>query len=303
MEAAITMFNQILKMFLMMSVGYYLYRKKTIDDNTTSKLSTILLMVSTPATIITSFNQTYSYDKLMGLILSFGLSLTIYLLNIIIGELLFKKKAEDKFGIEFSNAAFIGIPLISGLLGIEAVFYLSPFIALFYIFGWTYGVWIMSYDKNNITLKKVFTNPCVLAVFLGVILFLLPTKPYAPIMEAVSTMANLTTPLAMIILGAYLAKCDLIHIFTNKKVYVVSFLRLVGLPLLALLLLTVLPIQDETIKMVMLIVSSAPTAALLPIFCQMYDHDIVYGTEIVCFTTLASIITLPLIILLSSYIW
>lgn len=303
MEAAITMFNQILKMFLMMSVGYYLYRKKTIDDTTTSKLSNILLMVSTPATIITSFNQTYSYEKFKGLILAFILSSVIYLMNIIIGEILFKRKPEDKFGIEFSNAAFIGIPLISGLLGIEAVFYLSPFIALFYIIGWTYGVWIMSYDKNNITLKKVFTNPCVLAVFLGVILFLLPTKPYAPIMESVSTMANLTTPLAMIILGAYLAKCNLIHIFTNKKVYIVSSLRLVILPLLALVLLTILPIQDETIKMVMLIVSSAPTAALLPIFCQMYDHDIVYGTEIVCFTTLASIITLPLIILLSSYIW
>ena len=303
MEAAITMFNQILKMFLMMSVGYYLYKKKTIDDTTTSKLSTLLLMVSTPATIITSFNQEYSYDKLKGLLLSFILSFTIYLLNIIIGEILFKRKPEDKFGIEFSNAAFIGIPLITGLLGIEAVFYLSPFIALFYIIGWTYGVWIMSYDKNNITLKKVITNPCVIAVFLGIILFLLPTKPYAPIMEAVSTMANLTTPLAMIILGAYLAKCNLVHIFTNKKVYIVSFLRLVGLPLLALVLLTILPIQDETIKMVMLIVSSAPTAALLPIFCQMYDHDIVYGTEIVCFTTLASIITLPLIILLSSYIW
>ena len=161
----------------------------------------------------------------------------------------------------------------------------------------------MSYDKNNITLKKVITNPCVLAVFLGILLFLLPVKPYAPIMESISTMANLTTPLAMIILGAYLAKCDLIHIFTNKKVYLVSSLRLVILPLLTLLLLTLLPIENETIKMVMLIVSAAPTAALLPIFCQMYDHDIVFGTEIVCFTTLASIITLPLIILLSSFIW
>ena len=303
MEAAITMFNQILKMFLMMSVGYYLYKKKTIDDTTTSKLSNILLMVSTPATIITSFNQTYSYDKLKGLVLAFILSLSIYLINMIIGEILFKNKPEEKFAIGYSNAAFIGIPLITGLLGIEAVFYLSPFIALFYIFGWTYGVWIMSNDKKNITAKKVLTNPCVLAVFLGVILFLLPTKPYAPIMESISTMANLTTPLAMIILGAYLAKCNLIHIFTNKRVYFVSALRLVFLPLIALVFLTIVPVQDVTIKMVMLIVAGAPTAALLPIFCQMFDHDIVYGTEVVCFTTLASIITLPLLILLSTFIW
>ena len=303
MEAAITMFNQILKMFLMMSVGYYLYKKKTIDDTTTSKLSNILLMVSTPATIITSFNQTYSYEKLKGLVLAFILSLSIYLMNLIIGEILFKNKPEEKFAIGYSNAAFIGIPLITGLLGIEAVFYLSPFIALFYIFGWTYGVWIMSNDKKNITAKKVLTNPCVLAVFLGVILFLLPTKPYAPIMESISTMANLTTPLAMIILGAYLAKCNLIHIFTNKRVYFVSALRLVILPLIALIFLTIVPVQDVTIKMVMLIVAGAPTAALLPIFCQMFDHDIVYGTEVVCFTTLASIITLPLLILLSTFIW
>ena len=303
MEAAITMFNQILKMFLMMMVGYYLYKKNTIDDTTTSKLSNILLMVSTPATIITSFNQTYSYEKLIGLIQAFILSLSIYMINIIIGEIIFKRKPSEIFGISFSNAAFIGIPLISGLLGIEAVFYLSPFIALFYIISWTYGVWIMSRDKNNITIKKVLTNPCVLAVFIGVFIFLLPTKPYAPIMEAISTMGNLTTPLAMIILGAYLAKCDLIHIFTNKKVYVVSFFRLIGLPLIAFVFLTIIPINNETIKMVMLIVSGAPTAALLPIFCQMYDHDIVYGTEIVCFTTLASIVTLPLLILLSSMIW
>jgi len=260
-------------------------------------------MVSTPATIITSFNQTYSYEKFKGLILAFILSLSIYLINMIIGEILFKNKPEEKFGIGYSNAAFIGIPLITGLLGIEAVFYLSPFIALFYIFGWTYGVWIMSNDKKNITAKKVLTNPCVLAVFLGVLLFLLPTKPYAPIMESISTMANLTTPLAMIILGAYLAKCNLIHIFTNKRVYFVSALRLVILPLIALGFLTIVPVQDVTIKMVMLIVAGAPTAALLPIFCQMFDHDIVYGTEVVCFTTLASIITLPLLILLSTFIW
>ena len=109
MEAAITMFNQILKMFLMMSVGYYLYKKKTIDDTTTSKLSNILLMVSTPATIITSFNQTYSYDKFKGLVLAFILSLSIYLMNLIIGEILFKNKPEEGGGGKASFRVLMSI--------------------------------------------------------------------------------------------------------------------------------------------------------------------------------------------------
>ena len=48
MESAITILNQIIKMFLMMAVGYQLYRKKTINDDTTARLSNILLMVATP---------------------------------------------------------------------------------------------------------------------------------------------------------------------------------------------------------------------------------------------------------------
>ena len=124
MESAITIFNQILKMFLMMSVGYLLYRKQTINDDTTARLSNILLMVATPCTIITSFNQTYTPEKFKGLILAFLLSLAVYAANILIARLIYKPDQRvEKFGMVFSNAGFLGIPLVTGLLGIEAVFY------------------------------------------------------------------------------------------------------------------------------------------------------------------------------------
>lgn len=155
MESAITIFNQILKMFLMMSVGFLLYRKKTINDDTTARLSNILLMVATPCTIITSFNQTYTPEKLQGLILAFGLSLAVYAANIMIAGVLCKREERvEKFALVFSNAGFLGIPLVTGLLGIEAVFYLSPFIVCFYLYAWTYGVIVMSGTREGVTFKR-----------------------------------------------------------------------------------------------------------------------------------------------------
>ena len=186
MESAITILNQIIKMFLMMAVGYQLYRKKTINDDTTARLSNILLMVATPCTIVTSFNQEYSAEKLQGLMFAFLLSLAVYAANILIAQLLFKPEERvEKFSLVFSNAGFLGIPLVTGLLGIEAVFYLAPFIVCFYLYAWTYGVVVMSGKKENITIRKIVTNPCIWAMILGVVIFLTvkpsPSPPTADI--------------------------------------------------------------------------------------------------------------------------
>ena len=137
MDSAVTLFHQIIKMFLMMAVGYYFYKKGTINNDTTSRLSSILLMAATPCTLITSFNQEYSSQKLVGFVIAFGLSFAIYLFNIAMTCILRPKQdGMGRFCLIFSNAGFLGIPLVTGLLGIEAVFYLSPFISCFYLFVW-----------------------------------------------------------------------------------------------------------------------------------------------------------------------
>ena len=304
MESAITLFYQIVKMFIMMSVGYYLYKKSTINEDTTSRLSNILLMITTPCMIMSSFNQTYSIDKLYGLIYSFGLSFLIYLTNILFSNIVRSKNKEiDMFGVSFSNAGFLGIPLVSGLLGVEAVFYLAPFIALFYIISWTYGVVLMSNDIKNISPKKILYNPCIWAVVIGIIIFLLPVKPFTPIMESIQTLGNMTTPLAMIILGAYMAKTNLIQLFTNKQAYITSFYRLVVLPLILVFVFQFLPESLHEVRTVLLIGASAPVAVLAPIFATMFNKDTIHGSHIVCLSTILCLLTMPLMILLSEMIW
>lgn len=304
MEAALTIFYQIIKMFAMMAVGYVLYRKRIVSDDTTRVLSNILLMVTTPATIIASFNQTFSFEKLEGLMISFLLSFIIYTIQIICAELLFKKeKRVEKLAVSFSNAGFLGIPLVTGLLGIEAVFFLSAFIASSYVFTWTYAVIMMSGDKSNATIRKVLTNPCIIAMFIGLIIFFLPVKPFTPIMEAVSTLGSMTTPLAMLILGAYLAKTSFVEMFKNKTVYWVSFYRLIFVPLIIFIVLCFVPNEYEMIKKIMLISASAPVATLIPIFSQMFSRDVRLGAQIVSLSTILCLITMPCFIYLSEIIW
>ncbi len=170
MEAAFVIFTQIIKMFMMMIVGYVLYKKAVLNEDTTARLSNILLMVATPCTLITSFNQTYSVEKLKGLVVAFVLSLAIYGLHILLAHGFYKRECRiERFSVVFSNAGFIGIPLVTGLLGIDAVFYLSPFVVCFYLFVWTYGVITMSGSTKTVTVKKIVTNPCIWAVLIGVL--------------------------------------------------------------------------------------------------------------------------------------
>ena len=149
-------------MFIMMSAGYILYKKEIVNDDITSRLSNILLMITTPCMIVGSFNQTFSTEKLTALLLSFGLCCLIYFMNILLAKIMYPKHKEtEKFTLVFSNAGFLGIPLVTGVLGVEAVFYLAPYISLFYVFAWTYGVVLMSGDKSTVTPKKILYNPCI----------------------------------------------------------------------------------------------------------------------------------------------
>ena len=304
MENAYTILLQIIRMFIMMGIGSFLYKKKLTDDTIVGGLSSLLLYVATPATLLNSFLQEYSMEKLKNLLICFLLATLIYLIGMFLAETLYKKnEGVDKFGVVFSNAGFIGIPLVSGVLGNDAVFYLAPVIVMFYVFAFTYGVYIMAEDLGTIRIRKIVINPCILAPLLGMILFVTKCSLPSPVTGAISNLAGLNTPLAMLVLGAHIAKGDLKDIFTNRKAYKVSLIRGILMPLIIIALLKFLPEQWQEIKMVLLISLSAPIGALSPVFALMYGKDPLYAAQTVCLSTLLSIGTLPLMMLIAQIVW
>ena len=115
--------------------------------------------------------------------------------------------------------------------------------------------------------------------------------------ESVKHIANLNTPLAMIVMGSYLANTDFKKALKNKGVYLVSLLRLVIIPVICVGIARILPIPDIVAKS-LLITAACPTAAVATLLAGKYELDASYSAETVAISTLMSIATIPLVIML-----
>lgn len=291
--------QQILIMYILIFIGVYLYKKNFVTSQGAKKLGAILLNLVVPLIIIQSFCVEKTVEKMQTLGITFLLSIVILSISMIISSLLFKRDGVANFSVAFSNAGFIGIPLVQSVLGIEAVFNITCFIAFLNLLQWTYGVYVISDHKARLSLKLFIKNPILVAFLIGICIFFfeIPMSPFA--LNTVKMISVLNTPLAMLILGIYLAQAPIISMFTEAHLYYVSFIRLIVIPLITMMILLILPQELNVIRMSLLISASAPSGANVTIFASKYNADYSYAVNIVCLTTLLSIVTLPIIILIA----
>ena len=298
------LFKQTVIMFIYLLIGYILYRSRLITSKGVGEIGKILLYVIIPFAIINSYIKDFSREMLIGFLLSFAAALLSLILAIAVSTLFFhKKSAVREFGTAFSNAGFIGIPLVQMTLGSDAVFYVASYVALINIFQWTYGVLILTKDKSAVSAKKIVKNPILIALIIGLILFFFPIELPEILTTVISTLASINGPLAMIVVGAYLAQIPLKSLFTDKLTYLCSVVRLLIIPFLTILLLLFIPETYSDIRFAVLIAAAAPVGSNVAIFAQLYNKEYTDAVKDICLTTLFSIATMPLIIALANLIW
>ncbi len=303
MDFIILLLKQNILMFLYLLIGYFLFRKKLIGISGSADIGRMLLHIVMPAAILKAYMTSYTSERLIGLILSFLAALLALLLAIFISRIFFKKEqAIERFGAAFSNAGFIGIPLVQMTLGEEAVFYISSFVALLNILQWTYGVFILTGDRNTFSFQKLRTNPVILSFLGGLLLFFLPVRLPDLLTGMIGSLAAMNGPLAMIVLGTYLAQVSPGSLFKERLAYRSSFVRLILIPVLTIILLGFFPAEYHTLKLAVLIAASAPIGSNVAIFAQLYGQDYTRAVKEVCLSTLLCMITLPLITGLADYI-
>lgn len=304
MEIVSLLFRQNVIMFLYLCIGYMLYKKKVITAHGSGEIGRLLLHVIMPAAIIKSYIKDYSREMLAGFLVSFGAALFALLLAMLISRLVFRRRsAIRQFGAAFSNAGFIGIPLVQMTLGEEAVFYVASFVAILNILQWTYGVFIMTGDRTQISLKKITTNPIAVSLAIGLLLFFLPVKLPAIVTGVIGTLASMNGPLAMIVLGAYLAQVPLKELFTDRLTYLCAAVRLILIPVLTMLCLFLIPEDFGTVRLAVMLAAAAPVGSNVAIFAQIYDKEYTDAVKDVCLSTVLSILTMPIVIGLANYIW
>lgn len=303
MEIVFLLLKQNMIMLVYLLIGYFLYRKKLVGIQGSGDMGRMLLYVVMPVAILKSYLAEFSWERLEGLAVSFAAALLSLVLAIVVSRIAFRKEeGVERFGAAFSNAGFIGIPLVQMTLGEEAVFYVSSFVALLNILQWTYGVLVMTGDRSAVSFRKIRTNPIVISFLAGIVLFLLPVTLPDALNSVIGTIASMNGPLAMIVLGIYLAQVPLKTLFTEKMVYRCTAVRLLVIPALTIVLMMIFPEKYHMMKLTILIAASAPVGSNVAIFAQLYNKDYTQAVKEVCLSTLFCIITLPIMIGIANYI-
>lgn len=296
--------NQILIMFLLMAFGYFLIKRRVLDKQGSKQVSNMLLKTITPMVIINAFNIEFSLLKLKELGLALCLGLIVLGIGFIIARLfLGKGNRLEQFPAAFPNVGFFGIPLVQGLLGTGAVFYLTMVIVAYNIYSWTYGIYLISGQRDSFSLKKILTTPAFKGLGIGLLIFIFPWTLPSALSDSIRIVANLNTPLAMFILGSYIAEAPLTSIFKGKMAYKTCLIKLIIIPTTIVFALKLIPNQYETLKMVLLIASAAPSGVVMAMFAQHYNADYSYGAQIISLSTLLSIISIPAILTVAMNIW
>ena len=288
--------RQIAIMALLAAVGVYLSRKGFLSPQGTKDLGAILLRVIIPCVIVKSYITEFSRERLLELALSAGLALIGFILAMVISYLVFgKRRRLENFAASFCNAGFIGIPLAQAIIGEEGVFYIAASVALLNLFQRTYGVYIMADRKDAISAKTIAKNPVVIAIVIGVVLFVSQIPVPGIVTSTLGYIAGMNTPIAMILMGTYLAKLPLKKLL-DKRAYGCVLFRLVIIPAVILLVFWVLPVSNADIALAAFLAAATPVGANICVFAQQYDCDYEFSVVTVCLSTLLSVITVPLLV-------
>ena len=294
--------KQILVMLAMMSIGVVLFKLGQLDEKGVGQLSNLALYVATPCVVIRALAIPFDAEKISTGVLVMLFFLIIFAVSVVIGRFgCGKADRVGTFDVVFSNSGFVGIPLIQGILGEEYVFYVTMPMVVGTITFWTYGVLLMSGDKNEVSVKKILTNPNLIAVVVGMILFFtIDELPYV-ILQTLNGMANMNTGLGMVILGATLGASNVGLMVTDTRLYKAIALRLVVVPLVCIPILLLMPVPFE-VRMVMMIIAAAPAASATSMLALKYGADYSYGTGLSIGTTIVSMLTMPLVLALAMQI-
>ena len=302
MNIALTVLSQVCIMFLLIGVGFLCYKIGMISKKSGEQLSEMLLFVVIPAVIINAFQIEYDEKMVKGLILSFLFAVICHFAGILISKIVISKKNPkyriERFSFIYGNAGFMGIPLIAAILPGTGIIYASIFLAVMNTFAWTHGVILMSGTVSPKTAIKALKTPAIISIIIGVTLFLTSFKLPSVMATTIGYISNMNTPLAMFVSGIYIARTNLLSIFTDKKIYKISVLKLLILPLVMIALFMFISPDGEnkTIMIANIISAGCPTATLALLFSTKHKVEPEFASKVIAATTLYSIVTLPIVI-------
>lgn len=308
MDSFYLMVKNVLIFIALAIPGYILVKTKQLGSKKTRVLSNILVNIGVPFLIANSTLKIgITVDVVLAMVISAIISVGSVFGMFLISKLLFIKCEETKkirvakFAICFSNSGFLGIPIALALFGDVSLVTICVIVMNIFmnIPMFSLGVYIMTGDKKDMSLKKMFLNPTLIAFVIAIIINLTDVMEYVPEVETYTGyLKDIVTPISMIILGMKLGDVSIVSLFKSKLAYVTSVFKLVVYPVLLvgiLLLIRLVVNIDNAIIVAAFIAFSMPTASLITSFADKYDSDSSFAVVSTLLSTILCVLTIPLL--------
>ena len=305
MHISMLLMEQIVELFIMIFMGFAIVKAGIVKDEESKVLSKIVLYLVIPCVIVNAFQVDYTAQTVKGLMISFVASVILQIILLIIvavmGKVLSLNEVEVA-SVYYSNSGNLIVPIVTFILGKEWVLYGCVFMSVQLVFLWTHCKKIISRERSY-DWKKIVLNINMISIAVGVVLFFTRIRLPEVIDNTIGAVGNMIGPASMIVTGMLFAGMNLKQIFANKRVYFVSFLRMLVVPLIALVLikgsrLANLSADAPKIMLIVFLAVITPSASTVTQMCQVYGNDSQYASAINVVTTLSAIITMPVMVLL-----
>lgn len=293
---------KVMVILILIIVGYLVTKRGMLTERGASEITTLLIKIVTPCVIVNSFIGSADSLQAGELLLAMALPALWLGIGLAVSLLAFRKEPPERqkvlrFAVIFSNTGFMGIPLVQGIVADTGVIYASFGVVMFNIFCWTYGYSMMS-GGAKLNLKTVLLNPGIVGLAFGLPIYFLKLQLPGVITEPLGYLSDLNTPLAMLVIGSYIAKADLHSFASDMSVYKVSFLRLLAAPAIYLVLLLLIRPNQE-LFVASMIQAATPVAANTVLFAVQYKRDSELASKLVVVSTVLSVLTIPVMTILA----
>ena len=286
------------EMFLLLVTGAVLKKKKILPSEAKGILTDLIIYLILPCNIINSFRVEFNKDILMGFLVILTVAALSQVLCLLLSRVLYNKeeprrKKVFQYATLVSNAGFMGNPIAEGVFGPQGLMYASIYLLPMRVVMWSAGIACFTESESRKTvIKKVLTHPCIVAVYIGLVLMIGQVPLPAVLGDTIKMIGSGTTMLSMLLIGTIFAD---IRLRDMVRLPVVRFtiIRLVMSPAIVYAGCRLCHV-DQLITGVSVLLAAMPAGSTTAILAAKYDGDYVFATKCVVFSTLMTMVSVPL---------
>ncbi len=297
-----TLINTQITIVVYILFGFILYKKNVIDDKSQLFMSDMTIDVFLPASIFASMLSSLTLEVLMNLatllVMSIVLEFGIYLLTKLPSGYFTKSEScVNHYGMLVCNGGLVGTPVCEALFGSLGIMYCNVFMIPGRVMAYCAGESIFNPQLKRgfkDIMMSIVTNRIILVMALGFIFVAFKWTLPSPILSAITRIGNCVSPFSLMLVGSMAAQCTHIDSSLIKKISILSFIRLIAIPLPTLLICIALKL-DFTTTAVIVLLMGMPVGSSCAGFSKKYHGNEEYATAAVMVSTLCSTVTLVLL--------